>query len=292
MMARFVEWLPWPLGREMLRLMRVDRPIGTWLLLWPSLWALAAARPGAPDGELLLIFVLGAFLMRSAGCVANDLADRHIDPHVARTRDRPLAAGRISVGAARVLLLALLILALLLVSRLEPLALLLAPVGALLAVSYPFAKRFIHLPQFYLGAAFGWGVIMAWAAATGSLAAEAWILFGATLTWAAGYDTVYAMMDREDDRRIGVKSTALLFGRWDRHWIALLYAATLGLLGWAGYRLELNPLFHGALLGAGGQMVWQLLSIAGNAQAALLRAFLSNRWAGALIWVGFMLGGW
>lgn len=289
-MKALVDALPWPMGRELLRLMRVDRPIGTWLLLWPSLWALVASRPGVPDWSLMAVFALGAFVMRSAGCVANDLADRHIDPLVARTRERPLAAGRLTVGPALVLLLLLLGIALGIAWTLNAFAVQLCFVGAFLAVSYPFTKRWIHFPQFYMGAAFGWGVIIGWAAATGGLGVEAWLLFLATLFWAAGYDTIYAMMDRPDDLKIGVRSTAILFGRFDRWAVAALYGLAVGLLGVVGVRLGLGWGYFAGLAVCGGQMVWQVVRCGGYEAAVLLRIFLSNNWVGALILFSFFAG--
>lgn len=287
--ADLVERIPWSLPRELLKLMRVDRPIGTWLLLWPALWSLAAAQKAAHTVEwrLWLIVVIGAFVMRSAGCVANDLADRRFDPLVARTRERPLAAGRVSVTAAALLLLALLTLAFALVTMLSPLAIELAFAGAFLAVTYPFTKRFIRFPQFYMGAAFGWGVVIAWAAVTDALAMETWLIFAATLAWAAGYDTIYAMMDREDDRQIGVHSTALLFGRYVIPATAFLYEIALFLLLLVGWRLHWQWWYYGMLLLAQGQMIWQLITIREQRQEALFAAFLSNKWLGLLILLGF-----
>ena len=277
--------------------MRVDRPIGTWLVLWPSLWALvAASKPYYPDWQLLLIFSLGSFLMRSAGCVANDLADQKIDPLVTRTKARPLAAKRISEGSAKWLLLGLLLAAFLLALQLNIFAIKLSVVGALLAVTYPFSKRFIHIPQFYLGAAFGWGVIIAWGAATEMVTVAAWLFFAATLTWAAAYDTIYAMMDRDDDLRIGVKSTAILFGRWAMHAVALLYLLTVGFLFLAGWYLCLSKPFYLVMLLALVQMGWQIRISrryqAGDQQLGgeYLRAFLSNQWLGLLILLGVVLG--
>ncbi|MBF0177021.1 MAG: 4-hydroxybenzoate octaprenyltransferase [Magnetococcales bacterium] len=276
--------------REMLLLMRVDKPIGTWLLLWPSWWALTAAAPHDPDGFLYLIFGVGTFLMRSAGCVANDLADRNFDPHVERTRERPLAARRIGIWPARLLLLVLLLGAFALVQLLNTLTIQLSFVGAGLALFYPYTKRFMHLPQFVMGAAFGWGVIMGWAAASNATPLAAWLTFAATLTWAAGYDTIYAMLDREDDRKIGVKSTAILFGRHDRLAVALLYGITLLLLLWVGQSLHLGFFFHTALLAALGHMSWQLYTLREYHRPKVFRAFLSNRWTGLIILAGFALG--
>ncbi|MBF0371634.1 MAG: 4-hydroxybenzoate octaprenyltransferase [Magnetococcales bacterium] len=288
-MKALIDRIPWALPRELLYLMRVDRPIGTWLVLWPSLWALVAAGEGRPDWWLVMVFIVGAFVMRSAGCVINDIADRDIDPHVERTRERPLAARRVTLTAAKWLLFGLMCLALALAWQLNALALKLSFVGAFLAMTYPFTKRFIQLPQFYLGAAFGWGVIIAWAAATGEVAGEAWLLFGATLFWAAGYDTIYAMMDREDDLKIGVKSTAILFGDKDIPAVAGLYLITLGLLGGVGQSLMLPFYYYLALFLAMIQMLWQLRVIRGYPKEAVFRAFLSNQWVGLIVCVGF---GW
>lgn len=289
-MNHWIDHIPSHLLRESLRLMRVDRPIGTWLVMWPSLWALVAAKTGLPDLRLLSVFIVGSFVMRSAGCVVNDIADRNFDPHVARTKDRPLASGRISLVFSSWLLLFLLVLALLLALQLNLFALQLSFGGVFLAVTYPFTKRYIQLPQFYLGAAFGWGVIIAWAAVANTVTFEAWLLFFATLTWAAAYDTIYAMMDREDDLKIGVKSTAILFGRFDLLAIAILYLTTLALLAWAGNRLQLQLYFYLSLIVACLQMSWQLWVIRGYPQERLLATFLSNKWVGIIIFCGFLLG--
>src|SRR3989338_5171934 len=211
--------------KDYARLMRLHRPIGIVLLLWPTLWALWIAGQGRPDPRVLAVFVLGVVLMRSAGCVINDYADRNFDPHVERTRDRPIAAGRVSPREALVLFATLCLIAFALVLTLNRLTILLSFAGAFLAATYPFVKRFTHLPQFYLGAAFGWGIVMAFAAVTGAVPALAWVLFAANVFWAAAYDTVYAMVDREDDARIGVKSTAILFGSYDRLMVGACHVA-------------------------------------------------------------------
>ncbi|MBF0447703.1 MAG: 4-hydroxybenzoate octaprenyltransferase [Magnetococcales bacterium] len=286
----WIDRLPSELLRESLKLMRVDRPIGTWLLMWPALWSLVAASVEHLDWLFLGIFALGSFVMRSAGCVINDIADRHFDPHVQRTKERPLAAGRISLLQAFFLLFFLLILALVLALQLNHFALLLCFGGAFLAVTYPFTKRFIHLPQFYMGAAFGWGVIIAWAAVTETVSVEAWIIFAATLTWATAYDTIYAMMDRDDDLVIGIKSTAILFGRYDLIAISILYLITLILLSWVGLRLVLAWPFYLFLGLCFGQMVWQIWSIRDYPKEKFLSVFLSNKWIGILIFLGFILG--
>jgi 4-hydroxybenzoate polyprenyltransferase len=275
--------------KEYAVLLRLHRPIGTLLLLWPVLWALWIAGAGHPSLHVLVVFVVGTVLMRSAGCAINDYADRHFDPHVERTRDRPLAAGRVSPREALILFVVLSLAAFTLVLTLDRCTILLSFIGAALAVSYPFMKRYTHLPQFYLGAAFGWGVPMAFAAQTGALPVDAWILFGATLCWAVAYDTAYAMVDRDDDLRVGIKSTAILFGRADRLMIGLFHALTLTLLVWAGALAGLGLTYYiGLLLAAGlaGRQRWLMRE---RARAACFRAFLENNWFGAVIFAGLAL---
>ena len=271
------------------RLMRLHRPIGIFLLLWPVLWALWIASAGRPALLVLLVFVSGVVLMRSAGCVINDYADRKFDPQVERTRARPIAAGRVSPREALVLFAVLALLAFALVLSMNRLTILLSFIGAALAVSYPFMKRWTHLPQFYLGAAFGWGVPMAYAAQTGGVSGEAWILFAATLCWAVAYDTVYAMIDREDDIRIGVKSTAILFGSADRAMVALFHTLTLMLLVWAGMRAGLGLTYYIGLLLAAALAGWQQWLIRTRARDACLRAFLDNNRFGAVIFAALAL---
>ncbi|MBF0190792.1 MAG: 4-hydroxybenzoate octaprenyltransferase [Magnetococcales bacterium] len=290
-MNAWIARLPQPWMRESLLLMRADRPIGTWLLLWPALWGLAAASGGRPSWGLLVIFSLGAFVMRSAGCVANDITDRDIDPLVARTRTRPLAAGRISLIVAKRLLVGLLVVALALGALLPPLALGLCFAGGLLALTYPFAKRFIPVPQFHLGVAFAWGVVIAWAAAARTLPLEAWLLFGAALTWTVAFDTIYAMMDREDDLKIGVHSSAIFLGRHDLLVTAALYLLTLALLVATGAALGLKWPYDLFLFAAFLQGGWQIHLIRHRDPAALLRAFLANKWFGLLVFAGFVAGG-
>src|SRR5690242_2812296 len=243
------EW--WPFARQRAgayaRLMRLHRPIGTFLLLWPTLWALWLATRGHPSPKLFVVFVAGVFVMRAAGCVINDFADRDFDRHVARTKDRPLATGEVSVAEALMLFVILGLVALGLVLTLNPLCLKLACVGLVLAVSYPFMKRYTYLPQPYLGLAFGWGIPMAYAAATESVPAEAWVIFIANILWTTVYDTLYAMVDREDDLRIGVKSTAILFGRQDRVILAILQALLLASLVILGTRLHLGEAYYTGL---------------------------------------------
>src|SRR3990172_2778846 len=236
--------------KDYARLMRLHRPIGILLLLWPTLWALWIAGQGRPDLHVLAVFVLGVVLMRSAGCVINDYADRDIDPHVERTRDRPIAAGRVSPREALVLFAVLCLMAFALVLTLNRLTVLFSFAGAFLAATYPFLKRYTHLPQFYLGAAFGWGIPMAFAAQTGGVPPLAWVLFAANVFWAVAYDTAYAMVDREDDLKVGVKSTAILFGRYDRAMILVFHMVTIALLAAAGVVAGLGLLYYFGLAAA------------------------------------------
>ena len=275
--------------RDYARLMRLDRPIGILLLLWPVLWALWIAAAGKPALPVFIVFVAGVVLMRSAGCVINDYADREFDPQVERTRNRPLAAGRVSPREALVLFVVLALSAFVLVLFMNRLTILLSFVGAALAASYPFMKRWTHLPQFYLGAAFGWGVPMAFAAQTGSVPVDAWILFGATLCWAVAYDTAYAMVDRDDDIRIGVKSTAILFGRADRLMVGLFHALTLTLLVWAGARAGLDLTYYIGLLLAAGLAGWQQWLMRTRSRDGCFRAFLNNNRFGAVVFAGLAL---
>jgi len=237
---------------EYARLMRLDRPVGTWLLLWPALWALWIAGAGRPRPRVLLVFVLGVVVMRAAGCVINDFLDRDIDPHVQRTRDRPLAARRVSPFEALLLFALLLALALYLVTRLNLLTVKLACIGALLTVSYPLFKRFFPIPQLYLGISFGgWSVPMAFAAQSEALPHVAWVLYIAAVIWASMYDTIYAMVDREDDLKIGVKSSAILFADMDRLLIGVMQAMMLCALLLVGRTLDFGRPYHAALAAAG-----------------------------------------
>ena len=273
------------------QLARMDKPIGTLLLLWPTLWALWLASAGQPDWWALLVFTLGVFLMRSAGCVINDYADRHVDGHVKRTAQRPLPAGRLTTRQALLFFAALVGLSFLLVLTLNRFTIVLSLVGLLLAVLYPFMKRVTHLPQLVLGLAFSWSIPMAWAAVTGDLAWSTWLLFMANATWTVAYDTYYAMVDRDDDVRIGVKSTAILFGRYDLRIIALLQLVTLLLLLWVGWLQALPWPFYGSLLVAAGLFAQQGWSARGRDRDACFRAFLANNWVGAVIFLGIFLSG-
>ena len=269
-------------------LMRLHRPIGILLLLWPTLWALWIAGQGQPDLHVLVVFVLGVVLMRSAGCVINDYADRNFDPHVARTRDRPVAAGRVSPREALALFAALCLIAFALVLTLNRLTILLSFAGAFLAATYPFLKRYTHLPQFYLGMAFGWGIPMAFAAQTGGVPLLAWVLFGANICWAVAYDTSYAMVDREDDIKVGVKSTAILFGRYDHAMIFLFHALTIVLLALTGALARLGLEYYAGLAVALVMAVYQQRLMRQRDRDGCFRAFLNNNWLGAAVFAGLL----
>jgi 4-hydroxybenzoate polyprenyltransferase len=271
------------------KLMRVDKPIGTWLLLWPTLWALWLAGEGAPDQGLFVIFVVGVFIMRSAGCVLNDFVDRKIDPYVERTRTRPLATGAVAPFEALTLFAALGLIAIGLASMLNPQAQLLAVVGAALTIAYPFIKRFVSIPQFVLGAAFGWAAPMAFAAQTGGTPELAWLVFGTAVIWAVIYDTFYAMVDREDDIRIGVKSTAVLFGEVDLFVIAGLQLLMLLALTLIGYRAELGFWYYFSVAIAAAMMAWHLWLARDRQPAGCFQAFLKNHQIGMVIFIGIAL---
>ncbi len=270
-------------------LMRLNKPIGIFLVLWPTLWALWLAGAGKPNLTVVVIFILGCILMRSAGCVINDIADRKFDGFVARTRDRPLAAARVSVRSAFYLFLGLLFCAFILVLFLNKLTILLAFVGALLAAGYPFLKRVTHLPQLGLGIAFSWGVPMAFAAVTGAVASQGWSVFFAALLWPVMYDTMYAMVDRADDLKIGVKSTAILFGKADRCMIGVLQIFFLLLLCVVGKVFQLNVFYYLSLVGAGALFVYQQVLIKNALPKNCFKAFLNNNWVGCIIFLGIVL---
>ncbi len=275
--------------RQYARLMRLHRPIGILLLLWPTLWALWIAAGGWPDPLVLFVFVAGVVLMRSAGCVINDYADRHFDPHVARTKDRPIAAGQVSEREALILFAVLCAVSFALVLLMNWFTIALSLVGALLAASYPFMKRYTQLPQVYLGAAFGWAIIMAFAAQAGELTRVAWLLFIANVIWATVYDTQYGMVDREDDLKIGVKSTAILFGSADRMIIGILQVMLLLALLLVGHNAELGLYYHFSLLVGTALMVYQQYLIRDRAPAQCFQAFLNNNWFGAVVFAGIFL---
>lgn len=275
---------------EYSRLARFDRPIGTWLLLWPALWALWVAGAGRPDQKVLIVFALGVVVMRAAGCVINDFADRNVDPHVKRTRDRPLAARRVSPTEALVLFVVLGAAALWLVTRLNIFTVKLAVIGAALTVSYPFVKRFFPLPQLYLGISFGgWSVPMAFAAQRDSLPRIAWVLYIAAVIWAVVYDTIYAMIDREDDITIGIRSSAILFADMDRLLIGALQAMMLLALVLAGRDMGFGGWYYAGLATAGLLFLYQQWLIRAREPAACLRAFLNNNYVGMAIFIGVLL---
>jgi 4-hydroxybenzoate polyprenyltransferase len=271
------------------RLMRLDRPIGVFLLLWPTVWALWLAGAGNPDTGVTLVFVLGVVLMRSAGCVINDYADRDFDPHVARTRNRPLASGKVTPKEALLLFVVLCATAFVLVLTMNWLTIGLSLVGAVLAAIYPYMKRHTYLPQVVLGLAFGWAVPMAYAAQTGTVPLVAWLLLIATVLWATAYDSMYAMVDREDDIRIGVKSTAILFGDADKVIIGALQLMLLLTLWLIGNKLQLGTFYYLGLVAAAGLAGYQQYLIRARGQAQCFQAFLNNNWFGAVIFLGLVL---
>ncbi|WP_041411919.1 4-hydroxybenzoate octaprenyltransferase [Serratia sp. FGI94] len=275
--------------RAYCHLMRIDKPIGTLLLLWPTLWALWLAGEGVPSFPILLVFVLGVFLMRAAGCVVNDFADRAFDGHVKRTANRPLPSGRVSEKEAKVVFVVLVLLSFALVLTLNTMTIALSLAGLALAWIYPFMKRVTNLPQLVLGAAFGWGIPMAYAAVSESLPLSCWLLLLANICWTVAYDTLYAMVDRDDDLKIGVKSTAVLFGRFDKLIVGLLQFATLLLLLWIGYLSQLGGAFYWSLLLAGALFIHQQQQIAGRDRDACFRAFLHNNYVGLVVFIGVAL---
>jgi len=271
------------------RLTRLDRPVGSVLLLWPTLLALWLAAGGVPETLNLAVFVAGVVLMRSAGCAINDYADRDFDAHVARTRERPLAAGLIQPWEALMVFAVLALLAFALVLLLDPIVLKLSVVGVLLAASYPFMKRWHHLPQVHLGVAYSWAIPMAYAAESGTIDLTAMLLFLANVLWTVAYDTMYAMADREDDLKIGVKSTAILFGRHDLLIIGLLQLATLALLALVGVRAGLGWAYAAGLLAAAGFALWQQWLIRKREPGPSIVAFKNNQWFGMAVFAGLAL---
>ena len=272
-----------------LQLMRLDRPIGILLLMWPMLWALWIAAKGVPDIKVLVIFILGVIIMRSAGCAINDFADRNIDGHVWRTQGRPLATGVLEAKDAVILFVALAVVAFLLVLMLNELTIWLSLVGVFLAATYPFMKRYTYLPQLYLGLAFGWAIPMAFAAQTNSLPNVAWLLLLANIVWSTIYDTFYAMADREDDLLAGVKSTAILFGEDDRTILGILQITFLIVMILVGNQMELGWIYYLSLLLALGFFVYQQYLSRNRDPAQCLLAFLNNNWVGAVIFIGLVL---
>lgn len=276
--------------RHYAHLVRLDRPIGIYLLLWPTLWALWIAAEGMPDLTILFVFVVGVVLMRSAGCAINDYADRDFDPYVARTKARPLAAGHIAPQEALAVFIVLVVIAFLLELLLNGLTIAMSVVAVILAATYPFMKRFHHLPQVYLGAAFSWAIPMAFTAVTGEMPPlVAWLLFIAAVIWTTAYDTMYAMCDRDDDLKIGVKSSAILFGKHDRLIVGVLQVLTLLLLLVVGMMSGRGVWFWLGLLLAAGFVVYQQWLIRNREPMPSLRAFLNNHWLGMVVFLGLAL---
>jgi len=270
------------------RLVRLHRPIGTLLLLWPTLWALVLASDRWPDAYTVFAFCLGTLLMRSAGCAINDYADREFDRHVARTVDRPVTSGRIRPWEAIAVFCVLSLVALPLIIPFNPLTWALALVAAFLAGSYPFTKRFLAIPQAYLGVAFGFGIPMAFAALQNALPPAAWILLAANITWAIAYDTEYAMVDRDDDLKIGIRTSAITFGRFDVAAVMVCYASTLVLLGIAGRMLGAGPAFAAGLIVSGGIALYHYVLIRRRTREGCFKAFNHNTWFGAAVFAGIV----
>ncbi|MGN5149766.1 4-hydroxybenzoate octaprenyltransferase [Aeromonas enteropelogenes] len=276
-------------GLAYLQLARIDKPIGTLLLLWPTLWALWLAAGGLPNLWVLTVFVVGVFLMRSAGCVINDYADRNFDGHVKRTSGRPLPTGKVDPREALALFFVLALISFGLVLTLNSLTIAMSFIGLLLAVSYPFMKRFIPIPQLVLGMAFSWSIPMAYAAQANALPTVAWLVFIANLLWTVAYDTQYAMVDRDDDLKLGLKSSAILFGRHDKRIIGVLQLATLLILLLVGQLMALGSSYYWGLLGAAVLFVYQQRLIRERKREACFQAFLNNNYVGALVFAGLVL---
>ncbi|WP_194207235.1 4-hydroxybenzoate octaprenyltransferase [Superficieibacter sp. 1612_C1] len=274
------------------RLMRTDKPIGALLLLWPTLWALWVAAQGLPPLWILAVFVAGVWLMRAAGCVINDYADRKIDGHVKRTANRPLPSGAVSGKEARTLFGVLVLCSFLLVLTLNRMTILLSVAALLLAWVYPFMKRYTHLPQVVLGAAFGWSIPMAFAAVSETLPLSCWLMFTGNILWAVAYDTLYAMVDRDDDLKIGVKSTAILFGRYDRLIVGLLQVAVLALMMAIGWLNGLGGVFYASVVVAGALFVYQQKLIIHRERDACFKAFMNNNYVGLALFVGLAVSYW
>jgi 4-hydroxybenzoate polyprenyltransferase len=270
-------------------LARFDRPIGILILLWPALWALWVASDGRPDLLVLIVICLGVVLMRAAGCVINDYADRDFDPHVARTKQRPIAAGKVKPTEALAVFVVLCLCAFGLVLQLNIFTIMLSFIAAFLAASYPFMKRYTHLPQAYLGIAFGWAIPMSFSAQINSIPAVAWLMYLAVVLWALVYDTMYAMVDKEDDLKIGIKSTAILFGNYDRHIMAILQIIIIGLLLAVGQMEQLGWPYYGGVLVASGFSVYQQKLIFHREKTKCFKAFLNNNWFGMAVFAGLVM---
>lgn len=274
------------------RLMRTDKPIGALLLLWPTLWALWVASPGIPPLWILAVFVAGVWLMRAAGCVVNDYADRKFDGHVKRTANRPLPSGAVSEKEARILFAILVLISFLLVLTLNTMTILLSVAALALAWVYPFMKRYTHLPQVVLGAAFGWSIPMAFAAVSETLPLSCWLMLLANILWAVAYDTQYAMVDRDDDVKIGIKSTAILFGQYDRLIIGILQVGVLALMAAIGWLNGLNWEYYWSILIAGALFVYQQKLIRNRERGPCFQAFLNNNYVGLVLFIGLAMSYW
>ncbi|NOH81854.1 4-hydroxybenzoate octaprenyltransferase [Vibrio sp. RE86] len=271
------------------QLMRMDKPIGTLLLLWPTLWALIISAQGIPDLKVLIVFILGVIFMRAAGCVINDFADRKVDGHVKRTKQRPLPSGRVSSKEAIALFLVLAISSFVLVLSMNTLTIQLSFVGIVLAFIYPFMKRYTHLPQLFLGLAFSWAIPMAWAAQANEVPMMVWFIFVINALWTIAYDTQYAMVDRDDDLKIGIKSTAILFGRFDKMVIGALQLVTLAMLMYVGTWYQLGASYYWSLLVAGALFVFQQHLIRHRDRDLCFRAFLNNNYVGMVVTIGLFI---
>ncbi|MEM8236452.1 4-hydroxybenzoate octaprenyltransferase [Morganella morganii subsp. sibonii] len=271
------------------RLMRTDRPIGSLLLLWPTYWALWIAARGIPDWHILIIFTIGVFSMRAAGCVINDFADRKFDGSVERTKNRPLPRGDVTEKEAKILFAVLVLVSFGLVLTLNTMTIWLSVAGLALAWIYPFVKRVSHLPQVVLGAAFGWSIPMAFAAVSESLPAVCWLLFAVNIIWSVIYDTQYAMVDRNDDLKIGVKSTAILFGRFDKIIIGVLQLVMILMLLWTGMMANLSGSFYWSLLLAGALFVYQQRLMADRERDPCFQAFMNNNYVGFILFLGMLV---
>ncbi len=271
------------------QLMRLDKPIGILLLLWPMLWGLWFAARGMPDWHILVIFILGTVLMRSAGCVINDYADRDIDPHVERTKQRPMATGRIRSKEALLLAAGLSVLAFILILPLNQLTVMLSVPALFLAASYPFTKRFFAMPQAYLGVAFSFGIPMAFAAQTDSLQSIVWVLMLANLFWVVAYDTAYAMVDKPDDLKVGIKTSAITFGRFDVLGVMICHACFLMMMIFIGQWQQMHLAYYAGLVVATGLIGYQYTLIRNHERALCFKAFLHNNWVGMVVFVGIAL---
>lgn len=270
------------------RLMRIDKPIGALLLLWPTYWALWIAAKGFPDWHILIVFTIGVFSMRAAGCVINDFADRKIDGSVERTKNRPLPSGAVTEKESKILFIVLVLLSFALVLTLNTMTIWLSVAGLALAWFYPFVKRFSNLPQLILGMAFGWSIPMGFAAVSESLPLVCWLLFLVNIVWSVIYDTQYAMVDRNDDIKIGVKSTAILFGRYDKIIIGILQLVMLALLVGIGILLNLKGIYYWSLLLATALFIYQQKLIAERERASCFQAFMNNNYVGFVLFAGIL----